>query len=866
MSERIDNTTFSHYRLISKLGAGGMGEVYLAQDTKLDRKVAIKFLHKEFSKDEDKLGRFVQEAKAASALNHPNILTVYEIGDLDGKNYISTELIDGHTLREQLSLKEPLPLSQILKIGVQVSEALSAAHQAGIIHRDIKPENIMLRKDGYAKVLDFGLAKLIERRGEEGRSEAETGGRGDGATGRHEDESNTLIATSPHHPVHASPVVNTTPGMIMGTVSYMSPEQARGKQTDARTDIWSLGVVLYEMLAGRVPFTGETVNHTIVSILEKEPQSLTNVPSELQRIVRKSMTKDVQMRYQTAHDLLIDLKNLRRELDLQGELERSVIPNREIANAPLENPTQMYASHAPTQGGSAANTQGVTTSSSSLEYAVTQAKSHKLATALVGLVLLGAILTVGYFVFNSKSGNRNEINSIAVLPFVNEGGNSDVEYLSDGMTETLIKSLSNLSGLDVKPRSAVFRYKGKDVDLQTIARDLNVRAILSGRVAQRGDQLTLGLELVDAQKNSVIWSEQYQRKQSDLVSLQSEIAKDVSTKLKAKLSGTEETTVTRAATANPEAYQAYLKGRYYWNRRTTENIKKAIEQFKAATDIDPNYALAFVGLADCYAVLGEYAGLPSSETLPQARSYAERALAIDGQLAEPHATLAMIDDNSWRWDESEKEFKKALELNPNYATTYHWYSILLKNEGKIDEAAATIKRGRELDPLSSVIGVNVGRMYQIQNEHEAAIETFLKVIELDPNFPAALQYLALSYLKLGRHEEALAAAEKAVEASKRSSITVGDLGFVQGVLGKRSEAINLIKELEDKYNRREAIGQYLATVYLGLGDKDKAFEWLEKDFQVRNGKLPEIRWQVQFESVRDDPRFKDLIKRMGLPE
>jgi serine/threonine-protein kinase len=866
MSERIDNTTFSHYRLISKLGAGGMGEVYLAQDTKLDRKVAIKFLHKEFSKDEDKLGRFVQEAKAASALNHPNILTVYEIGDLDGKNYISTELIDGHTLREQLSLKEPLPLSQILKIGVQVSEALSAAHQAGIIHRDIKPENIMLRKDGYAKVLDFGLAKLIERRGEEGRSEAETGGRGDGATGRHEDESNTLIATSPHHPVHASPVVNTTPGMIMGTVSYMSPEQARGKQTDARTDIWSLGVVLYEMLAGRVPFTGETVNHTIVSILEKEPQSLTNVPSELQRIVRKSMTKDVQMRYQTAHDLLIDLKNLRRELDLQGELERSVIPNREIANAPLENPTQMYASHAPTQGGSAANTQGVTTSSSSLEYAVTQAKSHKLATALVGLVLLGALLTVGYFVFNSKSGNRNEINSIAVLPFVNEGGNSDVEYLSDGMTETLIKSLSNLSGLDVKPRSAVFRYKGKDVDLQTIARDLNVRAILSGRVAQRGDQLTLGLELVDAQKNSVIWSEQYQRKQSDLVSLQSEIAKDVSTKLKAKLSGTEETTVTRAATANPEAYQAYLKGRYYWNRRTTENIKKAIEQFKAATDIDPNYALAFVGLADCYAVLGEYAGLPSSETLPQARSYAERALAIDGQLAEPHATLAMIDDNLWRWDESEKEFKKALELNPNYATTYHWYSILLKNEGRIDEAAATIKRGRELDPLSSVIGVNVGRMYQIQNKHEAAIETFLKVIELDPNFPAALQYVALSYLKLGRHEEALAAAEKAVEASKRSSITVGDLGFVQGVLGKRSEAINLIKELEDKYNRREAIGQYLATVYLGLGDKDKAFEWLEKDFQVRNGKLPEIRWQVQFESVRDDPRFKDLIKRMGLPE
>ncbi len=323
------NTTLSHYRVVSKLGAGGMGEVYLAQDTKLDRKVAIKFLHEEFSKDTDKLNRFIQEAKAASALNHPNILTVYEIGEVNGKNYIATELIDGETLRQHLSHEESLPLNTILKIGVQVAEALSAAHQAGIIHRDIKPENIMLRKDGYAKVLDFGLAKLSEP----------------GA-----------IATGSEDATRAR--VNTTPGMVMGTVSYMSPEQAGGKATDARTDIWSLGVVLYEMLSGKVPFTGETVNHTIVSVLEKEPPLLEKVPAELQRIVRKSMTKDVDMRYQTAHDLLIDLKNLRRDLDIQGEIERSIIPHRaattESAN---ENQTQVYA--AATKSGQAAASRSV---------------------------------------------------------------------------------------------------------------------------------------------------------------------------------------------------------------------------------------------------------------------------------------------------------------------------------------------------------------------------------------------------------------------------------------------------------------------------------------------------------------------------
>jgi TolB-like protein/Flp pilus assembly protein TadD len=698
----------------------------------------------------------------------------------------------------------------------------------------------MLRKDGYAKVLDFGLAKLSEP----------------GAVAAGSEDATRVQ-------------VNTSPGMVMGTVSYMSPEQARGKETDARSDIWSLGVVLYEILSGKVPFTGETVNHTIVSILEKEPLPLENVPSELRRIVRKSLTKDVEMRYQSARDLLIDLKNLRRELDIQGELERSVIPNLAATTGSVnENQTQVYGSGsvAATKSGQVAATDSLTKSSSSLEYAVAQAKSHKLATAIIALLLVGLILTAGYFAFVSRGGGPKQISSVAVMPFVNESRNADVEYLSDGMTETLIKSLSNLSNLDVKPRSAVFRYKGKDTDLQTIGRELNVQAILNGRVAQHGDQLTLSLELVDVQKNSVIWTDQYERRQSDLVSLQSEIARDVSTKLKAKLSGAEETKVTKAATADPEAYQAYLKGRYYWNRRTSENLKKAIEQFKSATDRDPNYALAFAGLADCYAVSTEYAGTPTSETAPPARSYAERALAIDDQMAEPHATLGVINQYSWQWGEAEKEFKRAIELNPNYPTAYHWYSIFLRDMGRNDEAAAAIKRAQELDPLSSIIAVNVSRTYGLQNNHAASIENSLKIIELDPNFGPAYEYLALAYLKRGSNAEAIAAAEKAVDLSNRSGIAVGDLGHVYAVAGKRAEAIDKIKELEEKYTRKEALAEYIAVVYVGLGDKDKALEWLEKDFQARSGKLPEIRWQLQFESLRDDPRFKDMVKRMGLPE
>lgn len=483
---------------------------------------------------------------------------------------------------------------------------------------------------------------------------------------------------------------------------------------------------------------------------------------------------------------------------------------------------------------------------------------------ILALMLLAVIVLGGFFGYRYITPAK-QIESIAVMPFVNESGNADVEYLSDGMTETLISSLSNIPNLSVKARSTVFYYKGKETSPKKIGEELKVQAVLFGRVSQRGDDLKLSLELVNTQTQDVIWAEEYNRKQSDLISLQSEIAKDVSAKLKLKLSGAEEAKIAKASTANPEAYQAYLKGRYYWNRRTAEDFKKAIEQFMAAIDRDPKYALAYAGLADCYALLPQYAGTPTSEAMPQAKTYAERAIALDDQLAEPHASLGLAAQNLWQWAESEREYKRAIEINPNYATGYHWYAGLLKELGRFDEAAVMMKRAKELDPLSGIIGVNISEMYQIQNNHQASVENSLKLIELDPNFPLAYDYLGLSYLKLGRNADGMANIEKAVELSNRGTNILADLGYGYAVTGQHSEAIAILKELEVSYEKKESNGLNLAEVYVGLGDNDKAFEWLEKDIQ-RKENVSDIRYYSVFESLRDDPRFKNMLKRMNLPE
>ncbi|MDQ3748347.1 MAG: serine/threonine-protein kinase, partial [Acidobacteriota bacterium] len=539
---------FGHYEVIKQIGAGGMGEVYLADDKKLDRNVAIKILNEKFNGDESNLRRFVSEAKAASALNHPNILVVHEIGESEEIHYIVSEYIKGKTLREKLK-ESPLPLAEVLDIVVQIAGALAAAHEARLVHRDIKPENIMIRPDGFVKVLDFGLAKLVEQK-------------------------NKSILGLEDSTVQQN---QTAKGVILGTINYMSPEQARGFEIDARSDVWSLGVVIYEMLAGRTPFAGETTNDSIAAILAREPAPLDeNTPKELQRIIRKSLQKKTDERYQTIKDFLLDVKNLKRELEFAEELERSAVPHslkssNISANQSSENATAILPAAIPTQN-------SLSPPTSSAEYIVGKLSSNKRAAAFASVILL-ALIGLGYWYFFNRAAVVKQIESIAVMPFVNESGNADVEYLSDGMTETLINSLSQIPNLSVKARSSVFRYKGKEFDPKKIAAELNVQAILTGRIVQRGEQMTLNLELIDAQTENILWGNKYERKSSDLVSLQREIARDVSGKLKSKLSGAEEAKVTKTHTADPEALQLYLQGQFYSHKGGRSNVLRATDYF-----------------------------------------------------------------------------------------------------------------------------------------------------------------------------------------------------------------------------------------------------------------------------------------------
>ena len=826
--------SLSHYRIISKLGEGGMGEVYLAEDIELERQVALKVLRAEIAGDEERVPRFVQEAKAASALNHPNILTVYEIGRAKDVRFIAAELIKGETLRDRLRV-EPLSLGEALDVALQVAAALNAAHQAGIVHRDVKPENIMLRDDGLVKVLDFGLAKLTEKP--------------------------EPVSSEDVTRVH----VKTSPGLEMGTVAYMSPEQARGKQVDSRSDIWSLGVVIYEMLTKRTPFADETTSDTIAAILTREPAPLdSETPPELQRIVRKSLQRRADERYQTIRDFQLDLKSLKRELEFSEELERSQVSS--VSASSTASAGQTSAAPAVSSTSAAPQTLEVSAArqTSSAEYLISEIKRHKQGMAGVLFAFLIAAIGIGYWFLSTRNASAKSIESIAVLPFVNEGGNPNLEYLSDGMAETLIGSLSQLPKLNIKARSSVFRYKGREFDLQRIAQELKVQAILTGRVAQRGDQLTLSLELVDTQTENVIWTEQYNRKQTDLVSLQGEIARDVSSKLKTKLSGADEAKLTKTYTTSPDAYQSYLRGRFFWNKRNEESIRKAIEQFKEAADKDPNYALAFVGLADSYVLLPYYSGGNSNDMAAQAKVYALRALEIDDSLGEAHSSLGYVYRLSWSWAAAEKELKRAIELNPKYATAHKFLGNVLTDLGRTQESLVEYKRAQELEPLSMIINANLAEVYLQQGDANAAVEQCKRAIDLDPNWYYAWQELSLAHIAQGRNAEALAEAEKGVELSKRFSVPLGVLGYVYARTGKRSEAAAVVEELKKRYTESRANGYDLAKAYVGLGETDQAFAWLEKDFQSHNATMPNFLDLAPLDVLRNDPRFSDLARRIGL--
>ncbi|MBA3570298.1 MAG: protein kinase, partial [Pyrinomonadaceae bacterium] len=604
----------NRYRILRQLGAGGMGEVYLALDAKLERHVALKLLPDKFILDKERLHRFVREAKAASALNHPNIITIHEIGEENGAHFIATEYIEGETLRRKLQT-ERLEIDETLSIAMQIAVALDAAHRNGIVHRDIKPENVMLREDELVKVLDFGLAKLTEKK--------------DDATSDTEAPTQVLV--------------KTTLGVVMGTTAYMSPEQARGREVDARTDIFSLGAVMYEMLTGRLPFAGETTADILGALLHKEPQPLRELapetPADLQHIVSKALRKDKDERYQTIKSLLADLRTLKQEIEFAAKLERSASPERDRVASASQSPVATTANVALSSTGMQAATVRPT---SSAEYITSGIKQRKGSFSAALAILVVAALSFGYWYFSRSSPTTTQIESIAVLPFKNESVNSDTEYLSDGISEALINSLTELRQLRVIARSTAFRYKGREVDPQRVGRDLNVRAVLTGRVRQIGDRLDIQVDLVDATTGAQLWGEGYERKVSDVLAVKQAIAREVTEKLRLRLSGEEQQLLVRRDTTNAEAYQFYLRGRLHWNKRRVKDLQQAIEYFQQAVAVDPNYALGYAGLADAYTLFSGFSDIPSRELMPKAKEAALRALSLDDGLAEAHAALGLI--------------------------------------------------------------------------------------------------------------------------------------------------------------------------------------------------------------------------------
>ena len=818
-----------------------MGEVYLAHDTKLDRKVAVKILSSTVAANQDRMRRFVQEAKCAAGLNHPNIAHIYEIGEAENQHssqtveekslhFIAMEFIDGRTLREEIH-HQHTALPKLLKYLHQVTDGLAKAHAAGIIHRDLKPDNIMISRDGHAKILDFGLAKLVDAI--EPRPEPA--------------ELDSQIATV------ALPQ-RTLPGAIMGTVGYMSPEQVEAKTLDQRSDIFSFGCVLYEAVTGRKPFAGDSVVDTLHKIIHDPAPAISdsnpNAPAELRRIIRRCLTKEPEKRYQTIRDTANDLEDVIENLKAAGDIEQSVMPSIAVSSA-----------SASADVATAQDTHSVTQPASSAEYLVRGVTKHKLLAVSV-IVLLLALIGSAYWYWSNQGTGGNQLNSIAVLPFVNESGNPDIEYLSDGMTESLINSLSNLPTLSVKARNSVFRYKGANIDERRVSEELSVDSLLLGRVLQRGDNVTVYLSLVDPQTGASLWGEQYDRKMQDIAVLQKEIATDVSRKLRARLSKAEANQLSRNYTDNAEAFQLYLKGRFFWNKRTPDSIRRAIEYFEQAIQKDPGFALAYAGLADSYVVPASR--IEPHVAMPKAKTAALQALAIDETLAEAHTSLArVLQVYDWNWKDAEIEYKRAIELNPRYPVAHQWYGGYLERTGRINEAISERKLALELDPLSTITSFELGANLLYARNYDQAIAQLQRSLELDPDFPAAHQFLPLVFIQKGMYQEALA---KVREAPESAALNVtGMPGYVYAVSGHTAEAKRELEELKRLRKTEYIPAVSLAYICAGLGEKDEALMWLEKGFEERAFQMQFLKLDPRFDNLRDDPRFKELLRKIGFP-
>jgi serine/threonine-protein kinase len=774
-----------------------MGEVYLAEDTTLGRKVAIKVIGADSADHAKANKRLLREAQAAATLDHPHICAIYEVGQEGSRCFIVMQYIVGETLAERIERK-PLDLIESARLAEQIADALNEAHSHGIIHRDLKPMNVMITARGQAKLMDFGLAKLLERENQLLGSQVQTRSQ------------------------------LTSPGSIVGTVPYMSPEQVKCEELDARSDLFSLGTLLYEMVTGSCPFSANTGAETIGAILFTDPPALSicapGTPAEAVRIVNKLLDKDKNRRYQSAAEVLGDLKRLIEELEFATRLERSgQVASTSSAATVVMRPVLPVAQDASKPAGAGGNT--------------------------------GA----------RKRRSTRAIESLAVMPLINASNDPEMEYLSDGVTESIINKLAHVPKLRVMARASVFRYKGRDLDPQQIGRELNVRAVLTGRVMQRGERLTISIELSDAEDGAHIWGEQYNRTSPDIFELEDEISRVISEQLRLKLTSGDKKQMTRRYTDNPEVYKLYLNGLYYYNKLTGEGMKKAIEYYEHSIALEPSYAPAYAGLADTFVTLWWYGFVAADDAVPHARAATMKALEIDERLSEAHTALGRIKQcYDWKWTEAEKEFKRAIKLNPNSSAAHLAYATFLAAMQRFDEARAEGKRTLELDPLSLVANLTLGwSLYYFTREYDKAIEQGRRMLEMEPNFFGAHWLISASLNLQGKFEEAVASHQHAIALGGGSHVLAG-LGSVYARWGKRNEALKVIEELKELMTKTYVPAYQIAMVYAFLGDKDPAFEWLDKAYAERNGTLAYLKIDVAMDNLKGDPRLDSLMQRLGL--
>ena len=773
--------TLGHYTIQSKIGAGGMGEVYRAHDTRLDRDVAVKILPEHLAQDAEALRRFEREAKAVAALSHPNILSIFDFGTESNVSYAVMELLEGETLRARLQ-RGVIGWREAAEIGSAIAEGLAAAHAKHIIHRDLKPENIFLTTGNQVKILDFGIARV-----------------------KHNvtPDAETLSGT------------DTKPGTVMGTIGYMSPEQVCGLQADAPSDVFSFGVVLYEMLSGERPFTRSTGAETIAAILKEAPPSLSKfgrkTPARFEHLIRTCLEKKPEARQQSAQALAHSL--------------RALADGHKTQNRQTEK--QVY---------------------------------WKLA-AMIGVAIL--VLLLGMLAWQSLSGRSNQaIDSLAIMPLVNVSGDAELEYLSDGITESLINSLSQLPQVNVMAPGTVFNYKGKEIDPRKVGQELKVRAVFTGKIVQRGEKLSIQANLVNAADGTQLWGEHYDCKLSDLQTVQEEIIGRISEKLRFRLTGAQQKRLTKHYTENAEAYRLYFKGYYYSNRLTPDGLKKGIELLNQALELDPANALTYVGLAYSYAAASDQIMTPN-EALPKVRAAALRALELDETLGEAHTWLAYARSRyELNWAEAEKEYQRALELNPSYAPAHQWYGAYLAEQGRMTEAITKMTRASELDPLTSWISTNLAWFYYLARQPDEAIEQLRKIITADPDFFVAHYTLGMAYEQKGMFEAAINELNQARRLDPKCCLM--HLGHVYAISGRRAEAQQMLDELM-KQAKQSVFNPYdIAPIYAGLGEKDLAFAWLEKAREYRAESLLFLKVDPWLDNLRSDSRFLDLLHKLNL--